>query len=395
MQVRAEYCRLSWEAPEDDGGVPITNYVVNMMDLTLNDWVIVAETKDKTAEIKGLKPGHLYRFEVVAANKEGLSPPARLKDPVKADIPYCAPAAPRDVKIVDFDEQSVTLRWNKPATDGGRPISHYIIQKKDEFGGWFEALITDDANCSATIAELEARVPGLSLGKKYQFRVVACTKAGESEPSQETKPHLCLYKNLSPSIDKGSGGSKMVKLNRLTCFQIKVKGEPAPTFSWLKEGQKIVSSETTLLHVGEHPDPAEQSSIVTLQIPRTQMTDAGKFSLYAENKNGSDHIDIDLIVIDDVPVCECDMFLNGSLECSCNNRYRTENADKEMARMSNGMDPENHFTPKLITINSDIPLHGVVGGVEVGMKPNCDLGLLSDSVKRNIDVMFMKNGNYH
>ena len=25
-------------------------------------------------------------------------------------------------------------------------------------------------------AELEARVPGLSLGKKYQFRVVACTK---------------------------------------------------------------------------------------------------------------------------------------------------------------------------------------------------------------------------
>ena len=102
MQVRAEYCRLSWEAPEDDGGVPITNYVVNMMDLTLNDWVIVAETKDKTAEIKGLKPGHLYRFEVVAANKEGLSPPARLKDPVKADIPYCAPAAPRDVKIVDL-----------------------------------------------------------------------------------------------------------------------------------------------------------------------------------------------------------------------------------------------------------------------------------------------------
>ena len=46
-------------------------------------------------------------------------------------------------------------------TDGGRPITHYIIQKKDEFGGWFEAPVTNDANCSATIAELEARVPGL------------------------------------------------------------------------------------------------------------------------------------------------------------------------------------------------------------------------------------------
>ena len=41
---------------------------------------------------------------------------------------------------------------------------------QDEFGGWFEALITDNANCVATIAELEARVPGLSLGKKYQIR---------------------------------------------------------------------------------------------------------------------------------------------------------------------------------------------------------------------------------
>ena len=80
---------------------------------------------------------------------------------MKAENPYTTPGAPTDVKIVDFDENSVTLRWKKPATDGGREISNYIIQKKDEFGGWFEALVTTDANCCATIAELEARVPGL------------------------------------------------------------------------------------------------------------------------------------------------------------------------------------------------------------------------------------------
>ena len=27
------------------------------------------------------------------------------------------------------------------------------LQKKDEFGGWFEALITDNDNCFATIGE--------------------------------------------------------------------------------------------------------------------------------------------------------------------------------------------------------------------------------------------------
>ena len=96
---------------------------------------------------------------------------------------------------MDFDNKSVTLRWEKPKNDGGRPITHYIIQKKDKFGGWFDALITDDQNCVATIDELEARVPGLSEGKWYQFRVIAVNKAGESDPSPETKPHLCRHKN--------------------------------------------------------------------------------------------------------------------------------------------------------------------------------------------------------
>ena len=111
-------------------------------------------------------------------------------------IQYLAPPSePRDPKIVDFDHESVTLSWSPPINNGGRAISHYIIQKKDSFGGWFDALVTDNANCTATIEQLEARVPGLSLGKWYQFRVVAVNKAGESNPSIETKPHLCRYKN--------------------------------------------------------------------------------------------------------------------------------------------------------------------------------------------------------
>ena len=116
---------------------------------------------------------------------------------------------------MDFDNKSVTLRWNKPTDSGGRPITHFIIQKKDKFGGWFDALITDDDNCMATIDELEARVPGLSEGeisvvkykdfkfllfpgKWYQFRIVAVNKAGESWPSYETKPHLARHKNCEP-----------------------------------------------------------------------------------------------------------------------------------------------------------------------------------------------------
>ena len=191
-EVRAEHVKLSWGAPEDDGGTPILRYLLRMMDLDCNEWITACEVSAPAtaATVKNLKPGHLYRsglrhvmtaimvvfrFEVYAINKEGESPPVQ-SEPVKAEAPYKPPSEPREPGIVDFDNKSVTLRWNKPTDTGGRPITHFIIQKKDKFGGWFDALITDDDNCSACIEELEARVPGLSEGKWYQFRIVAVNK---------------------------------------------------------------------------------------------------------------------------------------------------------------------------------------------------------------------------
>ena len=32
-EIRAEYVKLSWTKPEDDGGTPITGYLVKMVDL--------------------------------------------------------------------------------------------------------------------------------------------------------------------------------------------------------------------------------------------------------------------------------------------------------------------------------------------------------------------------
>merc|ERR1712223_779360 len=192
-EVRAEHVKLSWDPPLDDGGTPITNYLVRYMDIDSGEWVTACTTTGCNATAKGLKPGHLYQFEVSAINKEGQSEPILTGDPILAENPYRPPSAPGEPKIVDFDNKSVTLRWAKPKDTGGRPISHYIIQKKDKFGGWFDALITDDQNCTATIDELEARVPGLS---------------------------------------KGQAGSKTVRSTRTAFWQIRCKGEPPPVFTW-------------------------------------------------------------------------------------------------------------------------------------------------------------------
>jgi hypothetical protein len=42
-EVRAEHVKLSWEAPEDDGGTPIIKYIVRLLDLDYNEWINVCE----------------------------------------------------------------------------------------------------------------------------------------------------------------------------------------------------------------------------------------------------------------------------------------------------------------------------------------------------------------
>ena len=44
-EVRAEHVKLSWSPPEDDGGKPITGYIVRAMDIENGDWIDVAEVK--------------------------------------------------------------------------------------------------------------------------------------------------------------------------------------------------------------------------------------------------------------------------------------------------------------------------------------------------------------
>merc|ERR1719188_2593673 len=102
--------------PEDDGGTPITSYLVRYMDIDSGEWVTACTSSTPNATATGLKPGHLYQFEVSAINKEGQSEPIFTGDPILAENPYRPPSAPGEPKIVDFDNKSVTLRWENPSS---------------------------------------------------------------------------------------------------------------------------------------------------------------------------------------------------------------------------------------------------------------------------------------
>lgn len=88
--VHKEGCTLHWNKPKDDGGLPITGYLVEKMDLATGKWVpagFVDPTKTEQ-KISGLEPNRKYNFRVKALNEEGESEPLESDASILAKNPY-------------------------------------------------------------------------------------------------------------------------------------------------------------------------------------------------------------------------------------------------------------------------------------------------------------------
>jgi predicted phage tail protein len=64
---------LKWDKPEDDGGKPVTGYLVEKLDTSTGRWVPVGRTTEPEMDVKGLQEGNEYKFRVKAVNDEGES----------------------------------------------------------------------------------------------------------------------------------------------------------------------------------------------------------------------------------------------------------------------------------------------------------------------------------
>lgn len=94
---------LKWTPPEDDGGSPIFNYVIEHRLVgafrwtTAND-VAVPET---TFSVTGLTENSEYEFRVSAENKAGVGQPSPPTKPVKVQAPIgeCVTSKPVYVSV--------------------------------------------------------------------------------------------------------------------------------------------------------------------------------------------------------------------------------------------------------------------------------------------------------
>lgn len=189
--VTKEKAKVKWNKPKDDGGLPLTSYVVEKQDAATGRWTPAGcvDPSKTELEVTGLEPNHTYNFRVKAVNEEGDSEPLETETSIVAKNPYDVPAPPGLPEIQDWDANSVKLKWDRPIRDGGAPIEKYIIEVMDKDKGEFVKAAEVPGNQNV------GTVPKLEEGHQYKFRVRAVNKAGPSDASEQTNWHTAKPRN--------------------------------------------------------------------------------------------------------------------------------------------------------------------------------------------------------
>lgn len=81
---------VSWTAPEDDGGSPVTGYVIERCDVSRGRWVRCNRDKvtELTFTVSDLTDGGQYQFRISAENAAGVGQPSPTSATFTAKLPF-------------------------------------------------------------------------------------------------------------------------------------------------------------------------------------------------------------------------------------------------------------------------------------------------------------------
>uniref|UniRef100_A0A3Q1HL68 Titin n=1 Tax=Acanthochromis polyacanthus TaxID=80966 RepID=A0A3Q1HL68_9TELE len=266
---------LTWEAPSEDGGSPITGYVIEKHDKEGVRWTRCNRktVTDLTFKVTGLLESHSYEFRVAAENAVGVGDPSSPTVFYKALDPIFVPGPPHNPRVTDTTKTSVFLSWGKPACDGGCEIQGYIVEccTTTEAAEPTEAPAVEWTMCTPPtgVKKTKFEATNLKENQAYKFRVCAINKVGVGEHADVSGAVVAQDRAEEPDLDIDPELRKIVTIKAGTSLRlfIPIKGRPTPTIKWdkdeaaLKETAQveITSSYTSLVidKMKERVEPPE------------------------------------------------------------------------------------------------------------------------------------------
>jgi parallel beta-helix repeat protein len=193
------FVNLTWSPPSDDGGSAITGYNIYRDDMPgVYQFVPAGQL---WFEDLGLTNGVTYTYNVTAINGEG-------EGPNSGDIsatPLTVPDSPTGLTAQEGNSY-INLTWNPPASDGGSPITNYVIYRGTVSGG--EIWLTEIGNITYF------NDTGLTNGQEYFYFIRAKNSEGEGPDSSEIS-EIPKRPPFGPSNLQVNVGDTMVNLSWL------------------------------------------------------------------------------------------------------------------------------------------------------------------------------------
>jgi sugar lactone lactonase YvrE len=182
--------QLSFSAPTDDGGSPISYYQVSTDDGKNWNYALPYQDNPLTVNVSGLDNGISYRLQLRALNDQGNGAVAT----ASTATPSTLPGAPTGLTAVSGNA-SARLSFTPPTDNGGAYISSY--QYTFDGGGHWLTLDVDQLNGVAKNAKNKLTQPtytatlaGLTNGRQYtvQIRAVNVQGGGTSSDPVSVSP---------------------------------------------------------------------------------------------------------------------------------------------------------------------------------------------------------------
>ena len=167
---------LTWSAPADDGGSPITGYRIEISATGVGGWIILVPGPTGTGTTylhTGLDPATTRHYRVSAANRRGTGPASNVAE---GTTNAAAPSQPQNVRARGTGPNSILLAWDAPESDGGARITGYAIQR---IGPNDNRWIIHRSNTGTTATTFTDT--GLEPVTRYQYQVAAINRVGRGQ----------------------------------------------------------------------------------------------------------------------------------------------------------------------------------------------------------------------
>jgi subtilisin family serine protease len=156
---------LSWSAPFDDGGAPVTQYRIEM--LREGAWALQTALSNLSTSLAPIAKGVSFFYRVIAVNRAGQS---TASNTIEIYREKTVPSAVTTLNAT-LSSSQVVLTWGQVSDNGGSALNGYRVQQR------IANVWTD---VSELISGLTITLPSGQPGESRTYRVLAINELGSS-----------------------------------------------------------------------------------------------------------------------------------------------------------------------------------------------------------------------